>query len=199
MGYDLLVAITFVVMTPVVLVGFIVFWVVNARDHEELAASWRRHAAARGLGFVEPRGDWPNRTAPSMTWTDEVAELRITAIGREAKVRTRLVIRPRSALLGTLAMVIDEAGAGDVTVRERPVGFADRILTERVRRALLGFRQRDRVTVSYRRGRVTVEWPGGERNDARLDEARHVGEEIARTIDREFRGGAAQLERKPAA
>jgi hypothetical protein len=198
-GYDLLVAITFVVMTPVVLVGFVVFWVVNARDHEELAALWRRYAAARGLGFVEPKGDWPNRTAPAISWTDEVAALRITAIGREAKVRTRLVVRPRSTLLGTLAMSIDEAGAGDVIVRERPVGFADRILTDAVRRALLGVRQRDRVTVSYRRGRATVEWPGGERNDARLDEARRVGEEIARTIDAEFRAPATSVARKPAA
>jgi hypothetical protein len=186
-------------MTPVVFVGFIVFWVVNARDHEELAAFWQRYAAARGLTYVAPTGEWPNRTAPAMTWTDEVAELRVSAVGREATVRTRLVIRPRSTLLGTLAMSIDEAGAGDVSLRERPVGFAERILTDRVRRALLGFRQRDRVTVTYRRGRITIEWPGGERNDARLDEARRVGEEIARTIDAEFRGAPAQLERKPAA
>lgn len=199
-GYDLLVAITFVVMTPVVVVGFIVFWMVNARDHEELAALWRGYAKQRGLDFVEPEGDWPNRTAPAITWSDELAELRITAIGREARVRTRLVIRPRSTLLGTLTMAFDAAGgASDLELRERPAGFAQRIVTDGVRRLLLGFRQRDRVMVRYRRGRITVEWPGGERNDARLDEARRLGEEIARTVDREFRGTALAAVRKPAA
>ena len=64
-GYDLLVAVTFVVMTPVVIVGFIVFWTVNARDHKDLAAVWRGYANKRGLGFVEPEGSWPNRTAPA--------------------------------------------------------------------------------------------------------------------------------------
>jgi len=189
-GYDILVAVTFVVLTPVVIAGFIVFWIVNARDHEELAALWRGYAKRRGLDFVEPEGDWPNRTAPVITWSDELAELRITSIGREARVRTRLVIRPRSTLLGTLAMVVDAAGAGDVELRERPAGFRQRIVTEDVRRMLLGFRQRDRITVRYRRGRITVEWPGGERNDARLDEARRLGEEMGRTVDREFRATA---------
>jgi hypothetical protein len=198
-GYDILVAITFVVMTPVVIVGFIVFWTVNARDHEELAALWRGYAKRRGLDFVEPEGAWPNRSAPAVTWSDELAELRITAIGREARVRTRLVIRPRSTLLGTMAMTVDAAGAGDVELRERPAGFAQRIVDADVRRMLLGFRQRDRVVVRYRRGRIIVEWPGGERNDARLDEARRLGEQIARSVDREFHATGLVAVRKPAA
>lgn len=198
MGYDLLVAVTFVVMTPVVIAGFIVFWIVNARDHEELAAIWRGYAKKRGLALVEPEGEWPNRTAPAITWSDELAQLRITTVGREAAVRTRLVIRPRSTLLGALAMVVAEAGAADIELRERPAGFRHRIVTDDVRRMLLGFRQRDRVTVRYRRGRVTVEWPGGERNDARLDEARRLGDAMARTVDREFRATALAAVRQPA-
>lgn len=199
MGYDILVAVTFVVMTPVVIVGFIVFWTVNARDHEELAALWQSYARTRGLGFGAPEGEWPNRSAPAVTWSNELAELRITSIGREANVHTRLVIRPRSTLLGTLAMVIGDGGAADVDVRERPAGFAERLVTDDVRRMLLAFRQRDRVTVRYRRGRITVEWPGGERNDARLDEARRLGEAMAAVVDRQFHATALATVRKPAA
>jgi len=184
-GYDLLAAIIFVALTPFVLAGFVLFWVVNARDHEELASSWRSYARKRGLTFVEPEGDWPNRTAPAITWKDEGTELRIVAIGKEARVRTRLTIRPRSALLGTFAIVLHESGEPEV-IRERPGDFTQRIVTDPVRRALLGFRQRERLTLGYSRGRVTLEWPGGEQNDARLDEARRVGTEIARTIDDQF-------------
>jgi hypothetical protein len=198
-GYDLLVAVTFVVMTPVVVMGFILFWVVNARDHEELATLWRGYAKKRGLDFVAPEGEWPNRSAPELTWSDALAELTITAIGKEARVRTRLVIRPRSALLGTLTMAVDSAGAGELEQRERPAGFARRIVTADVRRLLLGFRQRDRLVVRYRRGLITVEWPGGERNDARLDEARRLGEAMAAAVDQEFRATALAAVRKPAA
>lgn len=197
MGYDLLAAILFVAITPVVIVGFVVFWMVNAQDHEELAAEWRAYAKKRGLGFVEPEGDWPNRTAPAITWTEGDAELRLSALGREAKVRTRLTIRPRSTLLGVLSVVIAEGGAGHIDMRERPAGFAQRVLTTRVKRVLLGFRQRDRIVFAYRRGRVILEWPGGEKNDARLDDARRAGTELARAIDEEFAGAA--LVRKPAA
>ena len=197
MGYDILVAVTLVIVTPMVMAGFIVFWVVNARDHAELAALWRGYAKQRGLDFVHPEGEWPNRTAPAITWSDDLAELRITAIGREARVRTRLVIRPRSTLLGTLTMAFD--AGGDLELRERPTGFAQRVVTDDVRRMLLGFRQRDRVMVRYRRGQFMVQWPGGERNDARLDEARRLGEEIARTVDREFHATGLAAVRKPAA
>jgi len=196
-GYDLLAAVFFVVMTPVVLVAFVIFWVVNARDHEELATSWRRYARARSLDFAAPEGAWPNRTAPAITWTSGDATLCLTTVGREAKVRTRLTVRPRATLLGSLVWICDEGAAARVRMAERPAGFAQRIVDQRVQRALLGLRQRDRVTLGYRRGRVVVEWPGGELNDARLDEARRVGEAIARGVDEEFRRPA--LVRKPAA
>jgi hypothetical protein len=201
-GYDLLAAVLFVAITPFVIVGFILFWIVNARDHEELAKLWRAYAGARGVDFAAPEGEWPNRTAPAIAWADDVARFRISTVGREAKVRTRLTIRPRAALLGTLATAIEGGGAiAQLPERrhERPAGFADRLLTSRVMRLLLAFRQHDRIVVTYRRGRFTLEWPGGERNDARLDEARRVGEEIARAIDDEFRATALSAVRKPAA
>ena len=104
-------------------------------------------------------------------------------------MRTRLTVRPRGALLGTLAMVVEEHGV-DFRVAERPAGFARRIVTDRVRRSLLGFRQRHELAIRYKRGAVVVEWPGGERNDARLDEARRLGVALAAAIDAEFVGVA---------
>lgn len=199
MGYDLLAVVFVVAITPFVIAGFVLFWIVNARDHEELARLWRGYAQRRALDFVAPEGDWPNRTAPSIAWADDVARYRIAAIGREARVHTRLTIRPRGALLGTLATAIDGGGVHASLSRERPVGFTDRLLTSPVRRLLLAFRQHDRIVVTYRRGRFTLEWPGGERNDARLDEARRVGAEIARALDEEFRATATAAVRKPAA
>jgi hypothetical protein len=200
-GYDLLAAVFFVTITPLVIAGFVLFWVVNAKDHEELASTWKAFARTRGLELVAPEGEWPNRTAPALAWTAERAELRITAVGREARVRTRLTVRPRGSLLGTMAMELPAHGTEPAQLSERPANFAQRLLTDRVMRLLLGFRQHERVVVAYRRGRVVVEWPGGERNDARLDEAMRLGAEIARTLDDEFRAtetrGAAA--RKPAA
>ena len=70
MGYDLLAGLFFVLMTPLVLAGFVLFWVVNARDHDELAACWRGYARQRGLEFVEPAGEWPNRSAPAIHWKE---------------------------------------------------------------------------------------------------------------------------------
>jgi hypothetical protein len=201
MGYDLVAALFFIAITPLVIAGFILFWIVNASDREELARAWGAFANARGLELSPPEGEWPNRTAPAIVWTEERAELRITLIGREAAVRTRLTVRPRGSLLGTFAMELGERGSTPTALAERPARFGERILTERVMRMLLGFRQHQRVIVTYRRGRVAVEWPGGERNDARLDEARRLGAEIARTIDDEFRATErrAASARQPAA
>lgn len=200
MGYDLLAAVLFVAITPLVIAGFALFWVVNASDHEELARTWRAFARRRDLELIPPEGEWPNRTAPAIAWRCQQAELRITTVGREASVRTRLTVRPRGSLLGTLAMELAEHGSTPAIMSERPARFGERILTERVMRMLLGFRQQDRLVVTYRRGRVVVEWPGGERNDARLDEAMRLGAEIARTIDDEFRATETRATaRKPAA
>lgn len=200
MGYDLLAAVFFVAITPLVIAGFVLFWLLNASDQEELARHWRAYARARGLDLTPPEGEWPNRTAPAIEWSEERAELRLTTVGREADVRTRLTVRPRASLLGTLAMELPAHGTTPAVMRERPARFGERILGERVMRMLLGFRQHDRVVVTYRRGRVVVEWPGGERSDARLDEARRLGAELARTIDDEFRATETRAAaRKPAA
>jgi hypothetical protein len=200
-GYDLVAAILFMAITPLVIAGFVVFWLVNASDHEELARAWQAYAKRRGLALTAPDGEWPNRSAPALTWTEERAELRLTTVGREAAVRTKLTVRPRGSLLGTFAMELADDGVTPAMKSERPARFGERILTERVMRMLLGFRQHDRLVVTYRRGRVVVEWPGGERNDARLDEARALGAELARTIDDEFRATEtrASAARKPAA
>lgn len=199
MGYDLVAAVLFVAITPFVLVGFVLFWIVNARDHEELATLWRDFAKRRGLELDAPEGEWPNRTAPALSWTDEGTQFRLTTVGREARVRTRLSVRPRSALLGTFAMELAERGTHATLRAERPARFSERIVTTGIMRALLGFKQHGSLVVRYRRGRVIVEWPGGERSDARLDEAMRLGTEIARTIDAEFRGTASASARKPAA
>jgi hypothetical protein len=198
-GYDLIAVAFFVLLTPLVVAGFIVFWVVNARDHADLAACWRRYAVRRGLDFVAPSGEWPNRSGPAMSWRDGEATARLSVIGREARVRTRLTVRPRSTLLGALSVVSDETAAGQLTIRERPVGFAERVLDARVRRALLGFRQRESIMLTYRRGRVILEWPGGELNDARLDAAREVATQISSTIAEQFLATSRAAARKPAA
>ncbi len=186
MGYDLLAAAFFVVLTPFVIVGFILFWSVNAKNHEALATTWRSYAESRGLEFVEPIGDWPNRTAASLVWSACGAKLRVSTRGREATLRTRLIVRPESALLGALTVVVGEGGPGRIEVRERPAGFSERVLTDVVKRMLLGFRQRDRVVFAYRRGCVILEWPGFERGNSRLDDARRIGEEVARAVAVEF-------------
>lgn len=200
MGYDLLAAVFFAAITPLVIAGFVLFWVMTASDHEELARAWRAFANARGVTLLPPTGEWPNRTPPTLTWTSDEAELRLTTIGREASVRTRLSVRPRGSLLGTLAMEIGAQESTPRVVTERPRRFGQRILPEPVMRMLLGFRQRDRLVVTYRRGRVIVEWPGGERNDARLDEAMRLGAAIAAAIAAEFRATDARgAARAPAA
>jgi hypothetical protein len=199
-GYDLLAAVFFVAITPFVVAGFIAFWVVNAADHEALARTWSAYAKRRGLALTPPAGEWPNRSAPAITWSEGQADLTITTVGREATVRTRLTVRPRGSLLGTLAMELPAHGITPARMTERPARFGQRILTERVMRMLLGFRQHDRLVVTYRRGRVVVEWPGGEQSDARLDEARRLGSELAHTIEDEFRATLTRAsERQPAA
>ena len=202
MGYDLLAGIFFALMLPLVLLGFVAFWAMTSHEREALAELRRAYARARGLTFVEPEGEWPNRTNPAVTWERDATTFRLETMGREARVRTRLSIRPPSALLGALSIapcdgtraraprgLDDPTFLGVYRVRERPGGFAARLLTPEVRRALLGFRQGDSVTLGYRRGKIVLEWPGGERNDARLDEARRLGETIARAVDDAFRAG----------
>lgn len=184
MGYDLIAVSLGILLTPFVIAGFILFWIVNAGDHANVAKVWEAYARSRKLRFVAPRGDWPNRTAPSVRWETPDAELRLTTVGREAKVHTRLFVRPRAALLGQLTWVCDE---DRISMRERPAGFSKRIIDERVERALHALRQRDRVSLSYRRGKIVVDFPGAELNDARLDAARAVGDALADMLSAQLR------------
>lgn len=186
MGYDLLAGIGFAILTPLVVVGFIVYWIVTARDREEHGSFFEAYAKSRGLELQPAEGEWPNRTSPAITWTTDRAEMSLTVLGRETRARTRLMVHPSQTLFGELLVVPDPDTYAKLLVRERPKAFGGRVLDERVRRAILGFCQHDRVTLTYRRGRFFLEWPGRELNDARLDAARRVGDELAAAIDDAF-------------
>ena len=85
MGYDLLAAVFLVAITPFVIAGFVLFWMVNAKDHDDVARTRRAFARARGVEFVPPVGEWPNRTAPTLAWTeDEARRPRPCRSGRRA-------------------------------------------------------------------------------------------------------------------
>jgi hypothetical protein len=70
------------------------------------------------------------------------------------------------------------------------------VLDAGARRALLGFRQHDDVALTYRRGKLILEWPGRESNDARLDEAARVIRELARGVDDAFQQPAHVAEER---
>ncbi|MBS2014338.1 MAG: hypothetical protein JST00_15735 [Deltaproteobacteria bacterium] len=187
MGYDLLAGIAFAMLTPLVVIGFVVSWMVTAKDREEHAGFFERYARARGLDFDAAEGEWPNRTSAAVRWKSASgAEMRLSVRGREARAKTRLTIRPVQTLFGELVARPDPSTFATLEVRERPKGLADRIFDDEVRRAILGFCQRDRVVVVYRRGRFLVEWPGRELNDARLDAARRLADALALAIDEAF-------------
>lgn len=192
MGYDLLAGLLFAALTPLVVIGFVIYWIVTAKDREEHGGFLEGYARARGLDFVPAEGEWPNRSSASIAWSSERAEMRLTILGRETKARTRLVVKPSQALMGELFASPDPETYARLVVRERPKGLADRVLDDRVRRSILGFCQRDRVTLTYRRGRFYLEWPGREANDARLDAARRVGDDLASAIDDAFRSTASR-------
>jgi hypothetical protein len=186
MGYDLLAGILFVLTLPLVLGGFVLFWIMTNHRRSALEEAWAAYAASRGLELVPADGEWPNRTNPAIGWTSGDARFRLAVRGREKHVATRLEIRPKAALVGTA--VISPDGGASFRVHERPSGIAARLLDDDVRRALLAFRQGDEVVLTYRRGKIVLTWPGGETNDARLDEARRLGDALATAVDGAFRG-----------
>lgn len=193
MGYDLLAGIGFAILTPLVVVGFVIFWIVTAKDREEHASFFEAYARSRGLDFEPAQGEWPNRTSVAITWTNDAgAEMRLSVLGREARAKTRLMVHPKQTLFGELLAAPDPKTYATLLLRERPKGLGDRVLDARVRRAILGFCQRDRVVVVYRRGRFFLEWPGRELNDARLDAARIVGDALAVAIEEAFVAAGAR-------
>ena len=198
MGYEILVALFMTVLLPVVLLGFIVFWAMTSRERAFIEDSWRSYAVTRHREYVPARGEWPNRTSPSVRWMSDELRLELSVVGAEANARTRLIAWPRGKLLGNFTVgpksrhrgsggIADPAFESAYGVTERPNGLAARVLDEPARRALLGFRLRDDVMLTYRRGKLILEWPGRESNDARLDEAARVIRELARGVDDAFR------------
>jgi hypothetical protein len=187
MGYDLLAAIGFAILLPAVVLGFVGFWALTHRERQGVEDSWRDYAARRGLAFREAEGDWPNRSSPSLEWTLGTTRFRLLTMGREARAHTRLVVEPAEKILGTLVVVASAAPA--LRVRATPAVLEARLLDDAVRRALLAFKQLGAVSLAYRRGRVVIEWRGRETREARLDEARALGEAVARAVEAGF--GAA--------
>jgi len=199
MGYEILVALFMTVLLPLVVLGFIAFWAMNSRERAFIEDTWRSYAVSRHREYVPARGEWPNRTSPSVRWAADGLRLELSVVGAEASARTRLVAWPRGKLLGTFTVgpkarhggmangISDVAFQSAFSVIERPAGLAARVLDDRARRALLGFRQRDDVVLAYRRGKLILEWPGRESNDARLDEGTRVIRELARSVDDAFR------------
>lgn len=201
MGYDLIGAVLFAALTPLVVLGFVAFWMMTNRERSDLERAWETWAAARGRELVPARGEWPNRTSPAVRWTADDVSFVLTVVGAEARARTRLVARPRGRLLGSFRVRAGVAGAGESKVgdayfaqafalRERPAGLAARVLDDESQKALLRFRQRDDISLSYHRGRITLEWPGRESSDARIAEAEHVVAALVRRVDEVFSRGA---------
>ena len=211
MGYEILVALFMTVLAPAVVLGFIAFWAMTNRERAFIEDSWRSYAALRHREYVPARGEWPNRTSPSVRWLAGELRLELSVVGAEAHARTRLCAWPRGKLLGGFTVGPKNrhrGGSGGITdaaflsafgVTESPRGLAARVLDDRARRALLGFWQRDDVVLTYRRGKLILEWPGRESNDARLDEAARVIRELARGVDDAFEQPAHVVEERRAA
>jgi hypothetical protein len=191
MGWDALGWIFFLTSTPLILVGFVLFWVVTARDHSAIEELWTAYAQKRGLELVPATGEWPNRTNPAMTWTKDGTTFRIAARGREASMRTRASATPSGVLLGSFRAIVE---GGTIALAGRPESLAARIVDDAVRRELLAFHQGARLVLSYRRGVIALEWRGAERNDARLDEARVLLERLAARLDDAFAGRPARTD-----
>jgi hypothetical protein len=169
-----------VVVTPIVIVAFVFTYWSRSRHHDRLTEAWRAYAGRRGRAFEPPTGSWPNRTSPAIQWSENGAAFRIEGQGAESIARTCVAARPEVAVLGEVYVTPpDGAAAGRegarplarLVVWSHPADLADRVLTAEVKRALLGF---DPTSLIYRGGEVFLRWPGGEQNDARLDEATAV-------------------------
>ncbi len=208
MGYEILVALFMTVIVPLVVLGFIAFWAMTNRERAIIEDTWRSYALARHREYVPARGEWPNRTSPSVRWSSDDLRIELSVVGAEANARTRLVAWPRGKLLGNFVVgqkdrhrggtggITDLAFQSTFSVTERPHGLAARVLDDRARRALLGFWQHDDVVLTYRRGKLILDWPGRESNDARLDEATRVIRELARGVDDAFEHAARVEDRE---
>jgi hypothetical protein len=180
----------FALVLAAVLCGFAAAWWGTAYGRGLLEEAWSAYARRRGVEYQPASGEWPNRSVPVLRWTDDDgARFRIEARGREGKVRTYVVARPTVAVFGEV--LVARPGALDATarslngrlvVRARPQDLEARMLTDDVKRALFGFDLGGFLSLSYARGDVVLGWEGGERNDARLDEALDVVRRVVRAL-----------------
>jgi hypothetical protein len=169
MGYDLLAGIGFLILTPLVIFGFVAFWAFTNHDRRLLEDDWRVFAEGRGRDYEPASGEWPNRTSPAVTWSADGVHFRLESRGKEAQVLTRVLAWPDVKVLGVVKVKVDD---GRITWSR--VRIAQRLMTREVRRRLLGFSQGQPINFSFQRGRLLLEWSGRERNDARIDEAEQV-------------------------
>jgi hypothetical protein len=183
----------FALVLGAVLTAFAASWWSDARGLTHLERAWESYARRRGVAFAPPSGEWPTRSPPILYWEEgDGVRYRIEARGREAVTRTILVARPALAVFGELVVrrpivaAADDMGwaplDGRLVVRARPAQFAERVLTQDVKRALCGFDLGGDLSLVYAKGDVVLGWSGGEANEARLDEAREVVRRVVEAL-----------------
>jgi hypothetical protein len=186
MGYDLLAGIGFLILAPLVTLGFAAFWLLTNHERIVLEDEWRAFAERRERDYEPAEGEWPNRTSPAIAWTTDGVRFRLESRGKEADVLTRLLAWPDVKILGVVKVKVDDGRISWSRVR-----VAQRLFTHEVRRRLLGFSQGQPIAFSYRKGRLLVEWAGRETNDARIDEAEQVLAVAVRALREAFIAAAA--------
>lgn len=194
MGYEILVALFLAVIVPLTILGFVVFWAMTHQERRVLEDTWRSFADRRGRQYVAAKGEWPNRSSPVVRWDG----FELSVEGVEGGARTRLAARVAERLSGIGEFTVQSSRrqpkqrviTGDpffdqafTITSERPRRASLRILDdEGVRRALLGFWQRDEIELRFTRGRLTLTWPGREANESRIDEAERALSIAARAL-----------------
>jgi hypothetical protein len=198
MGYDVF-AIT-LLLVSIVLAIVIVIVRYRLRQREEVDASqvWETYARDRKFTFVPGEGEWPNRSVPRIVSADGDLQIVLVRVGEQ--ILTRMELRPRESLLGRLH-VTTEAPVPNVprveltqelldpalVVHAKPAQLATSVLTKDVARALSAFRMGGHLSFEYERGRIVLEWKGGEENPARLDEAIRLVKLVDEAMSAAFR------------
>lgn len=188
MGIEILVFALAIVVTLLVLVGFVAFWVSGHADQEDLGRFFVSYARARGLMCSGLRGEWPNRSWPVLSWSDEHARYRLALRPGEQPSATFVEVWPHDAILGRAEGVF---GASLRATEELPQGLLSSVFSPEVLHLCACFRQGDTLSLRIDRGKAQLEWPGAERNDARLDEARALATALAASMRQRFLNGRA--------
>jgi hypothetical protein len=165
-------------------------------DEGELSRVWAAYARAQGMELIVPEGEWPNRSVPRLVG----AGVEIVAVREGEALVTRVEMRPPETVLGRLLVTTEGAGtelprapierqtmSAELYVFALPASFAERVLTEEVARALSAFRMGGWMRLEYEKGRIALEWRGGELNAARLDEARRLIARVSGAMNEAFR------------